>query len=61
MTTKHSRQLFYEEARRQLAVLKKNPKLKRKHLIPMIAFLFEGMLLIAEDREPGDVKDAQKA
>jgi hypothetical protein len=50
-TTKESRTAFYKEARKQIAILRKKPKLKRRHLIRLLAFLFEGMLLISEERE----------
>lgn len=50
-TSKESRQAFYKEARKQLKILKAHPKLKRKKLITVVAFLFEGMLLISEDKE----------
>ena len=58
-TTKESRQKFYVEARKQIEILRKKPKLKRRHLSPMLADLFAGLLLILEEREQGDVKDAR--
>jgi hypothetical protein len=60
-TSKGSRQAFYAEARKQLEILKSRPKLKRKHLSPMLCDLFEGMLLILEEREAGDVKVSTQA
>jgi hypothetical protein len=59
-TTKESRTAFYEQARRHLAVLKKRPKLKRKHLILLLTDVLTGVLLVLEEREPSDVKDSQK-
>jgi hypothetical protein len=53
-TTKQSRTAFYKESRKQLATLKKHPKLKRKRLIRVISFLVEGLLLILEEREPNE-------
>ena len=53
-TTKESRTAFFKEARKQLATLKKRPKLKRKRLIRVISFLVEGLLLITEEREPNE-------
>jgi hypothetical protein len=53
-TSAESRTAFYAEARKQLVTLKKHPRLKRKHLVSMIAFLFEGLLLILEEREPNE-------
>jgi hypothetical protein len=58
-TTKESRQKFYVEARKQIAILRKKPKLKRRHLSPMLADLLEGMLLIVEERESGYVKSTK--
>ena len=58
-TSKESRKAFYKAARKQIDTLKKHPRLKRKHLMPLISFLFEGMLMITEDREPGDGKDSK--
>ena len=59
-TSKESRQKFYAEARTQIAILRKKPKLRRRHLSPMIADLFAGLILILEEREAGDVKVATK-
>jgi hypothetical protein len=53
-TSKESRTAFYKEARKQLATLKKRPKLKRKRLIRVLAFLLEGTMLILEEREPNE-------
>jgi hypothetical protein len=57
-TSKESRQKFYVEARKLLAILKKRPRLKRKLLIPLLADLLAGLLLILEEREPSDVKSS---
>jgi hypothetical protein len=59
-TTKESRAKFYESASRQIQLLTKRPRLKRKLLVPMLADLLAGMLLILGEREPGDVKDSKK-
>lgn len=48
-----SRQKFYESASRQIAILRKRPRLKRKHLIPMLADLFAGLLLILIEQDGG--------
>ncbi len=55
-TTKESRTKFFGEARKYLALLRKKPKLKRKHLVPLLADLFAGMLLILEEKDSANVK-----
>ena len=55
-----SRAKFYESASRQIQLLRKRPRLKRKLLVPMLADLLAGVVLILEEREGGDVKDSKK-
>ena len=45
------RKKFYEAAWKQLAILKKHPRLPRKQLIPLLADLFTGLLLILQAQE----------
>ena len=45
------RKKFYEAAWKQLAILKKNPRLPRKKLIPILTDLFTGLFLILEEQE----------
>ena len=52
-TTKQSRNAFYQSASRQIELLRKRPKLKRKLLVPMLADLLTGMLLILIEQDGG--------
>jgi hypothetical protein len=59
-TSAESRTAFYKETRKQLKTLKKHPRLKREKLIRVISFLFEGLILILEEREARNGTDAKK-